>query len=85
VETPTTTRYPDGSTWQSYGAYANLKYKLNPKWIANAGIRYTQYIVEADFDTTMFPFPFVHAKNNNGALTEVWALFTIPILPGNFI
>ena len=67
VETPTTTRYPDGSTWQSYGAYANLKYKLNPKWIANAGIRYTQYIVEADFDTTMFPFPFVHAKNNNGA------------------
>jgi len=66
-ETPTTTRYPDGSTWQSYGAYANLKYKLNPKWIVNAGLRYTQYIVEADFDTTMFPFPFVHAKNNNGA------------------
>lgn len=66
-ETPTTTRYPDGSTWQSYGAYANLKYKFNPKWIVNAGLRYTQYIVEADFDTTMFPFPFVHAKNNNGA------------------
>ncbi len=67
AETPTTTRYPDGSTWQSYGAYANLKYKLNPKWIVNAGLRYTQYIVEADFDTTMFPFPFVHAKNNNGS------------------
>ena len=65
--TPTNTRYPDGSTWQSYGAYLNLKYHLNPEWIVNAGIRYTYYMAEADFDTSQFPFPFVHAENNNGA------------------
>lgn len=68
VEEPTNTRYPDGSTWQAYGAYLNLKYKLQSKWIANIGARYTQYMITADFDTTLFPFPFVHAKNSNGAL-----------------
>lgn len=68
VETPTTTRYPDGSTWQAYGVYANLKYKLNPKWIMNAGARYSLYMIKADFDTSLFPFPFVHAENSSGAL-----------------
>ncbi|MDO9185773.1 MAG: TonB-dependent receptor [Bacteroidia bacterium] len=67
-ETPTTTRYPDGSTWQAYGAYANFKYKINPKMILNAGARYTHYTIKADFDTTLFPFPFVHAENSSGAL-----------------
>lgn len=64
---PTNTRYPDGSTWQSYGAYLNLKYKLAPKWIMNTGLRYSYYMIKADFDTSLFPFPFVHAENNNGA------------------
>ena len=86
VEEPTNTRYPDGSTWQAYGAYLNLKYKLHPKWIANIGVRYTQYMITADFDTTQFPFPFVHAENNNGALNgslgivfnpnTTWQLYT---------
>jgi len=68
VEEPTTTRYPNGSTWQAYGAYANLKFKFNSKWIINGGLRYSHYIVKADFDTTMFPFPFTNAQNNHGAL-----------------
>ena len=68
AEEPTTTRYPDGSTWQAYGAYASLKYKLTPKIIVNTGLRYSYYIVETDFDTSMFPFPFTHASNKNGAL-----------------
>jgi len=68
VETPTTTRYPNGSTWQAYGVYTNLKFKINPKFIVNAGARYSYYMIKADFDTTQFPFPFVHAENSNGAL-----------------
>lgn len=67
-EEPTITRYPNGSSWQAYGAYASLKYKLNPKWIVNSGLRYSYYMIEADFDTSLFPFPFVHAENKNGAL-----------------
>ncbi len=65
---PTITRYPNGSIWQAYGAYSSMKYKINPKWLINAGMRYSYYQIKADFDTTMFPFPFTHAENYNGAL-----------------
>lgn len=68
VEELTNTRYPNGSTWEAYGAYVSLKYKLSPKWIMNAGTRYSQYMIKADFDTSLFPFPFVHAENSSGAL-----------------
>lgn len=67
-EEPTNTRYPNGSTWQAYGVYASLKYKISPKWIINSGLRYSYYLIEADFDTSLFPFPFVHAENASGAL-----------------
>ncbi|MBK6347939.1 MAG: TonB-dependent receptor [Bacteroidales bacterium] len=76
--TPTNTRYPDGSTWQSYAAYANLKWKLDPKWVLNAGLRYSYIALEADFDTTMFPFPFVHASVANGALNGSLGLTFAP-------
>ncbi|NTW31881.1 MAG: TonB-dependent receptor [Bacteroidetes bacterium] len=78
VQEPTTTRYPNGSTWQSYGAYANLKYKFKPKFILNAGLRYSYYIIKADFDTTLFPFPFTHAENKNGALNGSLGLVFSP-------
>ncbi len=64
----TVTRYPDGSTWQSYGAYLNLEYKLTKKLMINAGVRYSYYKIIADFDTTFFPFPFKHTEMSNDAL-----------------
>lgn len=68
AETPTNTRYPDGSTWQVYGAYVNMKYGHGLKWTFNAGARYSYYMIEAGFDTTLFPFPFTKAENKNGAV-----------------
>ncbi|MBL0019906.1 MAG: TonB-dependent receptor [Bacteroidetes bacterium] len=67
-ETKSNTRYPDGSTWQAYGLYGNLKWKLNSVFTLNTGARYSMYRIAADFDTSAFPFPFVHAENNKGAL-----------------
>jgi len=64
----TVTRYPDGSTWESYGAYLSLKYKLTKKLIVNAGARYSYYKIKADFDTSFFPFPFTHTEMSNGTL-----------------
>lgn len=61
-------RYPDGSQWQTYGVYTNLKYAINEKWIFNSGLRYTVYDIKAKFDTTLFAFPVDEAKNSNGAL-----------------
>lgn len=68
AEQPANTRYPDGSTWATYGVYGNVRYQINQKWSASAGIRYTHYSVQATFDTTLFALPFNEAKNNNGAL-----------------
>jgi hemoglobin/transferrin/lactoferrin receptor protein len=65
--TTTNTRYPDGSTWQAYGLYGNLKVNLSSKFTLNTGLRYSMYRIAADFDTSAFPFPFVHAENNKGA------------------
>ena len=65
---PANTRYPDGSSWRAYGIYSNFKYSIGPNLIMNAGMRYSHFDISADFDTTMFPFPFTHAENSNGAL-----------------
>ncbi|HRG59248.1 MAG TPA: TonB-dependent receptor [Bacteroidia bacterium] len=63
----TVTRYPNGSTWESNGAYVNLKYKLTKKLVFNAGARYSNYLIKAKFDTTFFPFPFTETKMKNDA------------------
>lgn len=76
--TATNTRYPDGSAWQAYGAYANLKLKIDPAWILNAGLRYSFYKVKAEFDTAMFPFPFTWADNANEALNGSLGLVFMP-------
>lgn len=65
----TVTRYPDGSTWQSFGAYFTYKYKLSSKWTMSTGVRYNQFIINADFDTTFFPFPFTKTNMSNGSVS----------------
>jgi hemoglobin/transferrin/lactoferrin receptor protein len=67
-QTFTNTRYPDGSSWFSGGIYTNLKYEANSKLIINSGLRYSYYRIAANFDTSMFPFPFTQALNRNGAI-----------------
>jgi hemoglobin/transferrin/lactoferrin receptor protein len=66
--TPNNSRYPDGATWQVHGIYSNLNYRLNEKWILNGGVRYSYYMVAADFDTSFLNFPVMEARNRNGAL-----------------
>ncbi|WP_407557032.1 TonB-dependent receptor plug domain-containing protein [Winogradskyella sp. 4-2091] len=65
------TRYPDGSTWQSFAAYTSLKYKPNSKFIFQSGLRYNQVISESDFtaNNEFLNLPFNEAKVNTGALT----------------
>jgi len=76
--TPTNTRYPDGAIWQAYGIYANIKHNIHEQLILNGGLRYSYYCVKADFDTSMFPFPFVSARNKNGALNGSLGIVFIP-------
>ena len=61
-------RYPQ-ATWQSIGVYMNDQYKISEKTLLQAGLRYNQFILKADFDTTFYPFPFTEANIDNGSLT----------------
>lgn len=62
-------RYPDGATWQTFAGYINGEYKLKPNFTLLSGARYSQVWVDAQFDTTFFPFPFDEADLITGAFT----------------
>ena len=47
----------------------NDEYEVNQKLTLQGGLRYNRFILDADFDTTFYPFPFTQANINNGALT----------------
>ena len=61
-------RYPK-ATWESYAVYLNNQYKFSEKAVLQAGLRYNQFILNAAFDNTFYPFPFTEANLTNGALT----------------
>ncbi|OFZ56488.1 MAG: TonB-dependent receptor, partial [Bacteroidetes bacterium RIFCSPHIGHO2_02_FULL_44_7] len=60
-------RYPQ-ALWASYGAYLNDQWTISKKFMLQGGIRYNQFQLAADFDTTFYPFPFTEVQINNGAL-----------------
>jgi hemoglobin/transferrin/lactoferrin receptor protein len=63
------TRYPDGSTWQSHAVYISNKWKPTNDLTVQSGLRYNLVNLSANFDTTFFPLPFIKTSLSNGALT----------------
>jgi len=63
-------RYPQ-SKWSSIAAYINDEFKVSDLFTLQAGLRYNQFILNADFENNIgfYPFPFTTANINNGALT----------------
>lgn len=80
-------RYPK-SDWSSYGVYISDQYRVHPNVTLNGGLRYNHFLLNADFDTTYYPFPFTEAKLNNGSLTGSFGLVYRPnrtwVLSANF-
>ncbi|WP_452220059.1 TonB-dependent receptor [Lacinutrix salivirga] len=76
----TVTRYPNNSQWQSAALYASLKYKPNPKFVFQSGLRYNNVSYKADFteNNTFLNLPFQSAKSNSGALTGTAGFNWIP-------
>jgi len=72
-------RYPQ-SDWWSYAAYVNYDWHPTEKWLINGGLRYNQYVLKAQFDTSFYPFPFSSAEINNSAVV---ASFGLNYQPGN--
>ncbi len=61
-------RYPY-ATWVSYAAYISDQFEISDQFLLQGGIRYNYLKLDAEFDTTFYPFPFETAKLQNDALT----------------
>lgn len=63
-------RYPKAD-WTSLAVYVSDEMTLSSTFTALAGLRYNQYVLNADFRPNLdfYPFPFEEASINNGALT----------------
>lgn len=70
TERPGPARYPNAN-WTSYAAYATAQIPLGKKFLTQAGIRYNQFALEADFSNNQdfFPFEDQRASLGRGALT----------------
>ncbi len=70
-------RYPKAS-WASYAAYLTNQFHPFEKLMIQSGIRYNQYLLDAKFDTTFYPFPFETTSMNNAAITGSFGLVYRP-------
>ncbi|MGM1054592.1 MAG: TonB-dependent receptor plug domain-containing protein [Bacteroidota bacterium] len=62
-------RYPDGSSWQSLAAYSGFQWELHPDLTLQTGARYNHIFLKADFEDTIYEYPFKNADLSTGALT----------------
>ena len=71
MESTSVSRYPNGASWQSAAVYSSVKYKPNPKFVFQSGLRFNYVTSEADFteNNTYLNLPFDSAKNESEALT----------------
>ena len=77
---PTVSRYPNGSDWQSLAAYMSFKYKPSSKFVFQSGLRYNQIFVNADFEENnqYLNLPFDKASINTGAFTGTAGISWLP-------
>lgn len=68
-ENITPSRYPDASSWQSIAVYTTYQWKIQENLSFQSGLRYNHILVAAEFDETLYDFPFQKANINTGALT----------------
>jgi hemoglobin/transferrin/lactoferrin receptor protein len=82
-------RYPN-SSWQSIGIYVSDEFKATEKLTFLAGLRFNQFILNADFDNNLsfYPFPFSSARIDDAALTGSFGMVYRPaptwVLKANF-
>ena len=62
-------RYPDGSTWNSYSIYVSHEYRPSTKVSIQGGLRYSYISAESKFTKEFFDFPFDKANIKTGNLT----------------
>ena len=69
TENSIVTRYPNGASWNSIGAYSVMNYKFNNYFTMEGGVRYNHILLYTNFQNSGFDFPFSNANLSTGALT----------------
>ncbi|MEX0813922.1 MAG: TonB-dependent receptor [Chitinophagales bacterium] len=87
TSSPGASRYPQAS-WASYAAYVSNQFRVSEKILLQAGLRYNHILIDAEFDTAFYPFPFTEANLSNGALTGSFGVVCRPnsnwVISSNF-
>lgn len=81
---PGPSRYPDGATWNSVGAYVTHVLRLHDKLLLQTGLRYNHFGLDAEFDQSFYPFPFKSVQLRTGAVSGSMGLVYTPVLPMQF-
>jgi hemoglobin/transferrin/lactoferrin receptor protein len=68
LSVPGPSRYPQ-ATWKSVAAYISDQHRISERLLLVGGLRFNQFYLNAEFDTTFYPFPFTTAEIKNCALT----------------
>jgi len=70
-------RYPN-ALWSTYAAYVTFQHEFSKKVILDVGVRYSQFVIDATFDTTFYKFDFTQTKLNEGGLSGSLGLIYKP-------
>lgn len=68
ISTVAASRYPNAKWW-SNAIYVNDIYSLSNISTLNIGVRYNQFNINTEFDTSLFPYPETESKLSFGAVT----------------
>lgn len=68
-QSETSTRYPDGSEYNTLSAYVNYANKLNKNLNLTGGLRYANVHTRAEFDTANYDFPYDNIDDRIGAFS----------------
>jgi len=77
---PTVSRYPNGADWRSAAVYSSIKYKPNPEFVFQSGLRFNHILSTANFEenNVYLNLPFESTKNTSGALTGTAGISWLP-------
>ncbi|HEY5534921.1 MAG TPA: TonB-dependent receptor [Ignavibacteria bacterium] len=80
VESPSSTRYPDGGSYMySMAGYFSHSWEINNQFVLSDGLRLSYVALNSKFnDTTFYNFPFKEADQKNIALTGQLGLVYMP-------
>lgn len=80
VETPASTRYPDGkNNMMSFAGYLSHSWEINKNFTLSDGARFSYVTLDSKFeDTTFYKFPFTEANQKNAAVTGHIGLAVMP-------